>query len=139
MCAAQEELSFLPPPPPRQPPPDHAKEKETARGRVLDLLGDLQWHASVELAKAGGRRYGGRIHELRRLGFNVENRVLAPQDGKEFRLVSFDPGPVQEKRVRVYLDAIDARHIADTGLASNAARQAVTGALAVFDANKEKL
>lgn len=40
--------------------------RETACARLRALLADGAWHSALELVEAGGLRYGGRLHEIRR-------------------------------------------------------------------------
>jgi hypothetical protein len=40
--------------------------RETACARLRTLLADGRWHSALELVEAGGLRYGGRLHEIRR-------------------------------------------------------------------------
>ena len=40
--------------------------RETACARLRAVLGDSAWHSALELVEAGGLRYGGRLHEIRR-------------------------------------------------------------------------
>lgn len=47
--------------------------------RLLAFLGDGQWHSQQELTEVAGMRYGGRIHELREAGHNVESQQLGPR------------------------------------------------------------
>lgn len=40
--------------------------RATACSRLRELLADGAWHSALELVEAGGLRYGGRLHEIRR-------------------------------------------------------------------------
>jgi len=119
-----------------RPAVDHAQAHETQRSRVFDLLSDLQWHTFAELARVGGIRYGARLLELKRLGFEFADREY--RDGKEYRLVSLTQGFGQRKRVKVFLEPEDVRAMLGLSL-TTAARAALADALGSFTANKEKL
>lgn len=62
-----------------EPMPSAPKPVEASRGtadkphrqQVLELLKDGEWHSQREMQRAGGDRYGARVHELRGRGFNV--------------------------------------------------------------------
>lgn len=56
----------------------------TRRDALRALLSDGLWHTQQELERAGGMRFGGRIHELRKAGFRVEKRMV---DGDSSRWV----------------------------------------------------
>ncbi|MGH9504800.1 MAG: hypothetical protein ACRD20_18260 [Terriglobales bacterium] len=64
--------------------------RNTQRSRILGLLIDARgaWVPLPRVLELGAAQYGARILELRRLGFNIENR----RDGEHsaFRLL---PGP----------------------------------------------
>ncbi len=40
--------------------------RDTACARLRALLADGAWHSALELVEAGGLRFGGRLHEIRR-------------------------------------------------------------------------
>jgi hypothetical protein len=85
---------------------DFAAVFKNARNKLLDRLSDLSWHDNAELARVAGVRYGARLLELKRLGFNIESRG-DPALGKVYRLTSILTGPPQPKRVKVLLDPND--------------------------------
>lgn len=121
---------------------DFAELKKTQRGRVLAKLLDLRWHPHYELADVGGNRYSARIHELKRLGYVIEDRSLDGNlgGGFEYRLMSKNAGTPQVKRVKVFLTEAEAQSIVDhlpTRCAG--ARSAVKDALGSFRANRHKL
>lgn len=120
---------------------DYAELKKTARGRVLLLLTDLHWHTHVELQRQGGARYGARVLELKRLGYEIEDRHIDDdqRNGKEYRLVSLQPGQPQAKRVKVYLDAADVASILHHQTMPWRARKALEDAYRSFKANEDKL
>lgn len=47
---------------------------DTAAGRLLSLLERQEWVCGVEMQQVAGFRYGGRLHELRRLGWQFARR-----------------------------------------------------------------
>lgn len=63
--------------------------KPTKKARLLQLLKDRRYHTSNELLKAGGYRYGARLHNLRSDGyvFSVKQSVKSPSLF-QYRLVS---------------------------------------------------
>lgn len=73
------------------------------RDRVLALLWDLNWHGNAALARVGGVRYNARVHELRRLGYRIDDESDGRADGKRYRLVSQEPTGPLTKRVKVFL------------------------------------
>jgi len=118
---------------------DYACDFRIARERVLSVLLDLAWHSGKELDGAiGGNRYSARIRELRRLGYEIEDQPRLTGHGKVYRLVSALPRAPAGKRVKVYLDEVDARAIVG-GEPTSAGREAVRNALASFEANRAKL
>lgn len=103
--------------------------KKPHREALLDCLLDLRWHHNRELMRIGGNRYGGRLQELRDEGYTIESRPLADRTaGKEYRLVSSTPGAARQARVKVYLEADDARQLLG-GNVTLFAREAVRRAL----------
>lgn len=107
------------------------------RDRLYTLLHDLLWHPWPELAEAGGRRYGARLLELRRLGYEISSRAH-PGGGKEYRLNSREPGPKHERRVRVLLTEKEIRALL-TGEPTSVTRSTLEKALARFRYNKHNL
>jgi hypothetical protein len=116
---------------------DYAREKRPHRQRVLELLWDCRWHSAREVCGAGGVRYSARLLELRRLGYAIESRGQNV-DGKDYRLASTTPGPLQGKRVKAFLAEADAESLT-AGVVTTGARRAVDEALRSFRMNKEKL
>src|SRR5262245_6479133 len=119
---------------------DFAEMNLTKRDRVLRLLSDLLWHSHQELAQVGGVRYGARILELKRLGYDIdseENVTNWPQ-GKRYRLATLARGLPQTKQVKVFLNEDDAAALVGWQV-TVAAQRAVQEALASFRANKHKL
>lgn len=119
---------------------DWAVEKRTARGRVLFTLRDLKWHSHVELTKVGGQRFSARLLELRRLGYKMESRAINGDKvlGNEYRLLSLEIGDAQAKKVKVYLNEVDAERILG-GRVTRSAASAIKSAIRSFRANKHKL
>ncbi len=121
---------------------DWAREKKTARGRVLFALRDLQWHSHLDLAKpsVGGPRFPARLLELRRLGYKMESRAINgdKRKGKMYRLLSLTAGAPQGKKVKVYLTERDAERLL-IGHLSRQASRALKDALGSFKTNKHKL
>jgi hypothetical protein len=75
---------------PTEPRPDTPVEKEIKRlnaaaVRVLCYLQDRQglWVSNGTLAQVGGLRFGGRIFELRKHGWVIEDQ--APKEGGTWR------------------------------------------------------
>lgn len=116
---------------------DYAEKYETARDRIYAVLVDLEWHSNSELVEVGGNRYGARLLELRRLGYDIEAEDL-PDHGRRYRLRSIHPGTPQPKRGRVYLDEADLVALLN-GSMSLFARDALASALGSLRANKGKL
>lgn len=68
------------------------------RGRILNLLAGANgaWVPLPAILALGIAQYGARIHELRRLHFQIENRVIRGGDGVRrswFRLVDSPTAP----------------------------------------------
>jgi hypothetical protein len=116
---------------------DYAEKYEPARDRLLRLMRDGAWHSWKELEGVAGNRYAARLHELKRLGYDVESEVNE-DDGKRYRFTSPFPGAPQPKRVKVYLAERDAQLLAE-GEITPTANAAVTDALASFQHNRSKL
>jgi len=121
---------------------DYATLKKTARGRVLLMLSDLDWHSHLELCKpsVGGPRYPARVLELKRLGYRIESRALDDgSTGNEYRLKSVEPSRPKGKRVRVYLDEADVIALLGLRGVPRRAKADLTDALGSFQANRGKL
>jgi hypothetical protein len=86
---------------------DFGAVKRPARERLLLLLNDLAWHEYSELQHAAGVRYGARVLELKRLGYQIRTEGKK-ENGLRYRLVSNVPGAAQGKRVKVLLREADA-------------------------------
>jgi len=116
---------------------DYAQLNTTARDRLLALMLDLDWHDYRALREVAGVRYGARLLELKRLGYEVEDEPLGDQ-GKRYRLVDAHPACPQGKLVRVYLSPAEALSIIG-GAPVPSARGVVRDALASYRANEAKL
>lgn len=116
---------------------DYGVLMKTARDRVRDLLWDLKWHHFNELGRVGGVRYGARLLELRRLGWEIETRDLEPK-GKEYRMIRRENGKPQGKQVKVFLDEDDAAALL-AGTLTRKAKMAVLDGLKSYRVNKDKL
>lgn len=77
---------------------DHARRR-SKRDALLDLLRDGEWHTTIECARVGGLRFGGRIGELRALGYDIETRG-ASDDSFAYRLWA-EESPAKERRCRI--------------------------------------
>jgi len=118
---------------------DHAEQHKSKRQYVLELLLDGKWHPHYQLADIGGVRYGARIRELKRLGYEIETMdVVAGVDGRRYRLKSAIPGVPAGKKVKVFLSEADAESLL-TGATSFSALASIRSALASFRVNKDKL
>jgi hypothetical protein len=115
---------------------DFGEEKKTARERLLDLLSDGEWHSYKECQSVGGARYGARLHELRRLGFQVDSRGDKAA-GLDYRVTG--TGEPQRKRVKVYLEEEDVIELLDSHRLTTNARKLLEEALGSFRHNKDKL
>jgi hypothetical protein len=118
---------------------DHAELNVSQREALFALLSDAQWHPHYELARVAGVRYGARVLELRRLGFDIETEDCAGSaQGKTYRMPSTIAGPPQPKRVKVLLEETDVLCMV-RGYVPPSARIALNDAHASFDTNREKL
>lgn len=117
---------------------DYAEQYQTARGRIFDLLSDLEWHSWRELKRIGGVRYSARLLELKRLGYAVDSDSEAP-DGRIYRLQSLAKGAPKGKRVKVFLEESDVIALLEKGTLTKRAQKTLTDALGSFQANRWKL
>lgn len=90
---------------------DYADKKRPQREKVLQVLSDLQWHPYMDLAAVGGVRYGARLLELKRLGYEIEDRNVKGDIGKDYRLKRLRPGMPKQKLVKVFLMEDEAQAI----------------------------
>lgn len=86
---------------------DHAVKYASARDAVLEALRSGAWVSWRQLNAIAGVRYGARIRELKRLGYQIE-ATEREDHGRSCRLISPDLGHAREKRIRIYLDEQDA-------------------------------
>lgn len=112
--------------------------KEPLRNQILSLLMDLRPHHWSELHRIGGVRYGARVLELRRLGYQIETREL-DDGGKSYRLLSARVGAPLPKKVKVFLDPADVAEMIRSGIISNNAREQLVSSYHTFLYNKDKL
>lgn len=61
------------------------------RAALIFLLRDSEWHSMRQCMEAGGYRYGGRLHELRKDGFAIETR----RDGNDLYSYRWNRSPKQ--------------------------------------------
>lgn len=61
-------------------------KRASHKSRLLSLLSDGQVHHMRECIAVGGNRYGGRIFELRKQGFDIES-IQVGKDEWAYRLV----------------------------------------------------
>ncbi len=54
--------------------------------RLLELMLDGKWHHMRDMERAGGMRYGGRLFELHKDGWQYEKRTVGPNEW-EYKLV----------------------------------------------------
>ena len=100
-------------------PINHADLFRGTRGAVLRALWDGRWHSYAEL-KTIGVRYGARLAELRREGWQIEDEQIPTPlceaagigPGKRYRLASRHQGvPILPPTVRPKFKREDAAHL----------------------------
>ena len=74
-------------------------KRQTHKQALLLLLSDHQPHHMSECIKVGGYRYGGRLHELRKEGREIETIRLG-EDEFAYRYVRF-AHPVEPKQLEL--------------------------------------
>ena len=72
--------------------PDFEK-RVSHKQALLTLLSDGRWHTMRQMQEAGGYRYGGRLHELRKAGHKIDTRNVFG-DVFEYRL-DLTPGQLE--------------------------------------------
>lgn len=118
---------------------NHGAIFKNARDSLFELLSDLKWHPHFELKRQGGVRYSARLLELKRLGYKIKDRAHDGHPvGKDYRLVSKNPGAPKEKQVKMFLSEEDALFLTRVCVTPTA-RSAARAALISFRANKHKL
>lgn len=117
---------------------DYGQKYETKRDQVLSRLIDLEWHSWQALRGVGGVRYSARLLELKRIGYQIEDKEDSSGHGKAYRLQSKTPTDPQQKRVKVFLDEADVIKMLD-GSISPRAQSALRMALGSFQHNRHKL
>ena len=117
---------------------DYAVKYVTARARLLAAMQDLEWHGWRLFRHIGGVRYSARLLELKRLGYQIEDRDRPTGDGKDYRLISLVPTRPQGKQVKIYLPEIDVESLLRGYVSVNATKIA-SDALRIFRANRHKL
>jgi hypothetical protein len=116
---------------------NYASKYKGARVRVFELLSDLRWHTWRELEAVGGNRYGARVLELEKLGWNIIDEPHG-EDGKRYLLASLTKGPPLPKLVRMYVSEASAQYVA-RGEVTEEARRAARDGLESFNARKGNL
>ena len=66
---------------------------------IVDLLRDHQWHTNTEL-NAICYRYGGRIHELRNMGYIIDGERVDNHGLWRFRLLAMPASQMVRKAAR---------------------------------------
>ncbi len=89
--------------------PEAVEAKTPLRIKVLGRLWCMDW-VSWEILKEITTRYSARIGELKKMGFDIESRPLAEDglQGKEYRLISREPGELEQYKARVDLTTLEA-------------------------------
>jgi hypothetical protein len=81
--------------------------RETQRTRMLDLLRSRngEWVPLPEILALGVAQYNSRIYDLRRAGFDIQNRIeeIGGVRHSWFRLVSSTPTP-EPTRLKSYAE-----------------------------------
>jgi hypothetical protein len=54
-----------------------------AKSALLSLLEDQRWHPYFECEEVAGNRYGARMDELRKEGYQIESKAYRPRQGKQ--------------------------------------------------------
>jgi hypothetical protein len=101
-------------PAPSAPAPaerSYGSDDKSHRARVLELLGDGEWHSSRALGHVGGTRYGSRVQELRELGYLIDcrHREEAPAGVYEWRLSGQGEPPPKRRSWKERALAAEAR------------------------------
>jgi len=118
---------------------DYGVKYATARERILANLKSMQWRSWRVLRRSGGVRYGARLRELKRLGYQIEDATSNDNEGKVYRLLSPTPGPPQAKMVKVYLPEKNVIVLLDNFELPAATRAMLLDALRSFQHNRHKL
>jgi len=100
---------------------------------------DCLWHSWKEMETVAGVRYGARLHELKRSGYQFHTISDDEPIGQKYRLISTDPGAPQGKRVKVLLKEKDVQQSLLNNLLTEGARKALQDGLGSFQHNKTKL
>lgn len=56
------------------------EKRRSHKTALLELLADYRQHHMAECQRAGGWRYGGRLHELRKEGYDIETIRLGDDE-----------------------------------------------------------
>src|SRR5262245_54149494 len=99
---------------------DFAVKYQTARDRVLIELQPLEWVSWKVLRRIGGVRYSGRLRELKRLGYKIEDKPDLSGHGKSYRLMDLIPGRPDSKLVKIYLAESEVERLLCLNMSSNA-------------------
>lgn len=116
---------------------DFSFKHRGARERLLELLRDQRWHRWDELEEVAGNRFGARIHELRKEGWQIID-TPDDEDGQRYQLASLTRGVRQPDQVRVYISAFCAEQAARTGTLTEQARENVKRALDIFKSRRNR-
>jgi hypothetical protein len=119
---------------------NHGEIHKSHREALLHFMSDCRWHTFAELRHFGGLRYGARLLELKRLGYEFEDKPIDGEpEGKAYRLLSTVRGVPQAKRVKVLLEESDVEWLLENVDTLPRVESALTDALASFRTNKAKL
>ncbi len=56
------------------------EKRRSHKASLLELLSDYRQHHMSQLIRVGGYRYGGRLHELRKEGYDIETIRLGDDE-----------------------------------------------------------
>jgi heme oxygenase len=118
---------------------DYAAKYVTARQRILEAMLGLNWVSWRYLRTVGGVRYGARLRELKRQGYQIIDQSGTDEHGKQYRLLSPKPYTGQQKQVKIYLPENEVTDLLETEMISAEANRIITLAYRIFDANRDKL
>ena len=67
--------------------PEDVPRLTAALQRLYDAMSDGRWYTATQLTEIAGRRYGGRLYDLRAAGIPHESRRVSGGEW-EFRLIA---------------------------------------------------